>query len=267
MAYFQFIWKSHRNFLLFTMITLSLFQFIILKFVTTFDYSSIMMILLEQLPENVRAMFGEDFISMLTVEGAAAFGFNHPMVLVILSIAAITIPSRHIAGEVETGTLELVLSLPIKRIKLLLNLWISAAVFLFIIIFFALCSSLLSIHIFHQLTTELFVKMLKISSNLWMLFMFIMSLSMLLSSFGKEGNKVAIRVAGITLIFYVLHFLSSMWETIRFTKPFNFFEYYQPEDLMVGYRSFSLHAVVLSSAILVFLIVSLYQFNRRDVPG
>jgi ABC-type transport system involved in multi-copper enzyme maturation permease subunit len=142
------------------MIIISLFQFLILKLVTTIDYSAFIINLVEQLPDIVQEMFGEDFISMLTVEGAAAFGLNHPLVLVILSIGAITIPSRHIAGEAETGTLELVLSFPVKRIKLLFNLYISAVVFLFLIIFCALCSSVLSISIFHQLTNELFVKML-----------------------------------------------------------------------------------------------------------
>ena len=267
MSYFYFIWKSHRSFLLFSMIIISLFQFLILKLVTTIDYSSIIMNLFEQLPEFVRAMFGDDFISMLTVEGAAAFGLNHPLVLVILSIGAITIPSRHIAGEAETGTLELVLSFPVKRIKLLLNLYISAGVFLFLIIFCAFCSSVLSINIFHQLKFVLFVKMLKIGLNLWLLFVFIMSLTMVLSSFEKEGNKVSIRVAGITLVFYLLHYLSSLWDTIQFTKPFNIFTYYQPEDLMTGQRSFLLHFMVLSSLTLLCLLVSIYQFNRRDIPG
>ena len=267
MSYFYFIWKSHRNFLLFSMIVISLFQFLILKLVTTIDYSAIIMNLLEQLPEFVRTMFGEDFVSMLTVEGAAAFGLNHPLVLVILSIGAITLPSRHIAGEVETGTLELVLSFPVKRIRLLLNLYFSAVVFLFLIIFYALCSSVLAIGIFHQLTSALFVKMFKIGCNLWLLFVFIMSLTMVLSSFEKEGNKVGIRVAGITLVFYLLHYLSSWWNTIQFTKPFNVFTYYQPEDLMTGQRSFLLHFMVLSCLILLCLFVSIFQFNRRDIPG
>lgn len=136
MSYFYFIWKSHRSFLLFSMIIISLLQFLILKLVTTIDYSSI-----------------------------------------------------------------------------------------------------------------------------------IMSLTMVLSSFEKEGNKVGIRVAGIALVFYLLHYLSSLWNAIQFTKPFNIFTYYQPEDLMTGQRSFLLHFMVLSSLILLCLLVSIYQFNRRDIPG
>ena len=133
MSYFCFLWKSHRSFLLFSIFFISLFQFLILRLVTTIDYYSTIMYFMNQLPETVQAMFGDDFISMLTVEGAAALALNHPLVLVILSIGAIAIPSRHIAGEAESGTLELILSFPLKRIQLLLNLYISAVVFLFLI--------------------------------------------------------------------------------------------------------------------------------------
>ena len=267
MSYFYFIWKSHRSFLLFSMFFISLFQFLILRLVTTIDYYSTIMYFIDQLPENIQAMLGRDFISMLTVEGAAALALNHPLVLVILSIGAIMIPSRHIAGEAETGTLELVLSFPLKRIKLFLNLFISAVVFLFLIILCALCSSLLSISILHQLTFVLFTKMLKIGCNLWLLFVCIISLTLVLSSFEKEGTKVGIRVAGITLVFYLLHYLSLLWDAIKFTKPFNIFTYYQPQDLMTGQRSFLLHLLVLSSLIVLCLIVSMVQFNRRDIPG
>jgi ABC-2 type transport system permease protein len=248
-------------------VVISAFQFLILKVVTTIDYSGMMSLLLEQLPKNVQAMIGEDFISLHTVEGAAALALNHPLVLAILSIGAIIIPARHIAGEAETGTLELVLSFPVARTRLLLNLWLSAVLFLFFIILFAVCASVSAIHIFHQLTAGLFVKMITIGCNLWVLFVFVMNLSLLLSSFGKEGNKVGIRVAGITLIFYLFHYLSSLWDTISFTKPFNFFTYYQPEDLMTGNRSFLLHVAVLFSLTLICLLVSLFQFNRRDIPG
>jgi ABC-type transport system involved in multi-copper enzyme maturation permease subunit len=267
MAYFYFILTFHRNFLIFSALVISAFQFLFLRLVTTIDYPAMTSYILEQLPENLQTLFGEEFLSMRTVEGAAAFGLNHPLVLVILFIGAIIIPSRHIAGEAETGTLELVLSFPVARTGLLLNLWGTALSFLFFIVLMAVSSSLISIYLFHQLSAGLVVKIVAIGCNLWLLSAFVMSLSLLLSSFGKEGNQVGIRAAGITLIFYVLHYLSSLWETIKFIKPFNFFTYYQPEDLMTGERSFSLHFIVLFSLILICLLVSLFQFNRRDIPG
>lgn len=267
MIYFRFLWRSHRNFLLFCMAVISLLQFLILKLVTTLDTAGMMPMLLEQLPEGVKTMFGDDFLSMASVEGAAAIGMNHPLVLVILSLVAILIPSRHLAGEIETGTLELLLSFPIQRTRLLLGLFASTGAFLLMIVLSAWVSSLLSISIFHELTPLLFVKQTKVSCNLLLLAVTIMSLSLLLSSMEKDGNKVGSRAAGITLFFFLLHYLSSLWETIRFTKPFNIFNYYRPNDLMSGQRSFLLHLAVLGTLIVLCLAASLVQFHRRDIPG
>ena len=267
MTYIFFIWKSHRGLLLVSMIFISIIQFLILKMVTTIDYSEMLPQLLSQLPENIRALFGDDAFSMATVEGAAAAGLNHPLVLVMLSLAAVMIPSQHIAGEAETGTLELILSFPVRRTTLLINLYVSAVVFLFGVILCALCASLLSISLFHQLTSVLFVKLLTICCNLWLLFICIMSITMVLSVFEKDGNKVGMRAASVVLFFYLLHYLSSIWDAIRFTKPFNIFNYYQPTALMNDQRSFLLHFSVLFTLILICFFVSIYQFNRRDIPG
>jgi ABC-type transport system involved in multi-copper enzyme maturation permease subunit len=244
----------------------SILQFLILKLMTTID-TNMFTYFLQQLPESIRAMFGEEFVSRQSVEGIAAFGFNHPLVLVMLSIGAILIPSRHIAGEAETGTLELILSLPVKRVQLIFNLCLSVFLFLFLIVVCGLGASLLSISIFHQLSLTISVKMLKISCNLLLLFILIMSMTMMLSTFEKEGNKVSIRAAGITLVFYLLHYLSPLWDAIKFTQPYNIFTYYQPGNLITGQRSFLQHVIVLSSLILICLCVSFYQFNRRDIPG
>ena len=267
MAYFYFLWRCHRGFLLFALLVIALFQFLILRVVTKIDPSPLILGLLDRIPENIKTMVGEEFFSMLTVEGTAAFAMSHPLVLVILAITAIMIPSHHIAGEAESGTLELLLSFPVKRTHLLVNLFGSGSAFLFVIILCALVTSLLSINGFHELTMETALKLAGIALNLWLLFVFIHSLTMVLSTFGKEGGKVAMRAAGITLVFYLLHYLSSLWEAIRFTKPFNIFTYYQPTALMSGEREFWLNYTVLSALILVCLTISVIQFNRRDIPG
>jgi ABC-type transport system involved in multi-copper enzyme maturation permease subunit len=266
MEYARFIWRNNRGFLAFALIVVALFQFLLLRVVTGLEISPMISSLVEGMPANVRRMIGQEALSMLTVEGAAAFGFNHPLVLVIMAIAAITIPARHIAGEVENGTLELLLSFPLERVRLLLQLFASGALFLLLIALLALASSLGSIAFFHRLSADTALTLAGIACNLWLLFTLVASLALLLSSFGREANKVALRAAGATLVFYLLHYLSSMWEAIAFTKPFNIFTYFQPTALMSGQRSLGLHAAVLSVLIVVLLAASAFQFSRRDVP-
>jgi ABC-2 type transport system permease protein len=266
MTYAGFVWKNNRGFLAFALIVVALFQFLLLRVVTSFDIPPIMQSALQGMPESVRKVVGQDALSMLTVKGTAAFGFNHPLVLVIMAIAAIMIPARHVAGEVETGTLELLLSLPIKRATLLLRLFASTALFLLLIAAAALASSLGSIALFDRLAADTALRLAGIACNLWLLFTCVASLALLLSTFGREANKVALRAAGVVLVFYLLHFLSSMWDPLAFTQPFNVFTYFQPTALMSGERSLGLNAAVLAVLIVALVGGSAFQFDRRDVP-
>ena len=63
---------------------------------------------------------------VVSVDGAIAFGYAHPMVLVMTCFVAILLPSRHLAGEIEDGTLELLLALPVRRPTITFSLWLSS---------------------------------------------------------------------------------------------------------------------------------------------
>jgi len=266
MGYIRLIWRNNRGFAIFSMVFITLLQFLILYLVTTFDTLAIVSAILDQIPEKMRIFLNESFFNMLTFDGAAAFGFNHPLVLAVLAINAINIPVHHISRELETGTLELLLAHPFKRQSLIISLWFSGCIILCAIIVAALIGSFSAIALFHQLSMGILLKMFKISFNLWMLFVLIFTYTLLIASFGKTGNKAGNISAVVTFVFYMLHFLSQLWSSIEFTKPFNIFTYYEPQNLMFKQDNIILNSVALGSLILICLLLSLWQFNRRDIP-
>ena len=266
MGYIRLIWRNNRGFAIFSMVFITLLQFLILYLVTTFDTLAIVSAILEQIPEKMRMFLNESFFNMLTFDGAAAFGFNHPLVLAVLAINAINIPVHHISRELETGTLELLLAHPFKRQSLIISLWFSGCIILCAIIVAALIGSFSAIALFHQLSMGILLKMFQISFNLWMLFVLIFTYTLLIASFGKTGSKAGNISAVVTFVFYMLHFLSQLWSSIEFTKPFNIFTYYEPQNLMFKQDNIILNSVVLGSLILICLLLSLWQFNRRDIP-
>ena len=111
------------------------------------------------------------------------------------------------------------------------------------------------------------LKLLQIVFNLWLLFVLIFSFTLLLASFSREGSKTGARAAAITLVFYLLHFLSGIWDTLKFTRPVNIFTYYQPAKLMFELESARVNVAVLTVLTGICLAVSLWQFKRRDIPG
>jgi len=265
MAYFRLILRNNRGFAVFSIIFITLLQFLILYIISTFDTMSIISAILEQIPERIKVFLNDSFFNMLTFDGAAAFGFNHPLVLAVLAINAINIPVHHISRKMESGTLELLLAHPFKRHSLIISLWLSGCVILFVIIFTALIGSFSAIILFHNLSMSVFIRLIQIGLNLWLFFILVLSYTLLIATFGKMGSKAGNISAVITLIFYLLHFLSQLWSTIEFTIPFNVFTYYEPQKIMFGMGNIILDSSVLGSLIFVCLMISLWQFNRRDI--
>jgi ABC-2 type transport system permease protein len=265
-AYIRLVWRNHRTFALFSMIFIMSFQFLILFLVTTFDTKAIFSVILEQLPPAMKAFLQDSFFNMLSYDGAAAFGLNHPIVLTLLVINAINIPAHHISGELETGTLELLLAHPVKRRTLLLSLWTSGSLIILAIVTMALIGSCTSIIIFHHLTGSIFTHLLEITLNLGLLITLIFTYTLLIAVFGKSGFKAGNMSAAITFFFYLLFFLAQLWSKISLTNYFNIFYYYQPQKLMFGQGNFFRDVVILLSVIMLSLAISMRQFGKRDLP-
>jgi ABC-2 type transport system permease protein len=265
-TYFRLIWKNHRSFALFSMVFITLLQFLILYLITTFNIPAIIQTLLIQMPEKIKVYLSESFFSTLTLDGATAFGFNHPLVLALLAINAINIPVLHITREMESGTLELLLAHPFRRQILISKLWLSGCLLLLAIILAALAGSVSAVYIYHQLTTDLFLKILMIGFNLWLLYVLIMSFTLLIAVSVKTGSKAGNYAAILTLVFYLMYFLSQLWDAISFTKPFNIFTYYEPQKLMFGKGTFFMDCSVLTGLILFCFLLSRRLFIRRDIP-
>jgi ABC-2 type transport system permease protein len=251
---------------MFSLSLITLFQFLLLYLVTTFDTAAMLSAILEQMPPMMKAFMQDSFFSMLTYDGAAAFGFNHPIVMALLVIVAINIPAYHITRETENGTLELLLAHPFNRRKLIFSLWISGALILVLIIFSALIGSYLSIYIFHELTMQAVINLARIGLNLWLLVFLIFSYTILIAVFARQGLKAGNLSAVITLIFYLLYFLAQFWDVLSFSKSLNIFTYFEAQDLIAGGGNFRRDALVLGAAVIICFGISLRRFERKDIP-
>jgi len=266
LTYPLYILKVHRGLIIFSMVLVAFFQFLIIWLMSSINYVPIMEAILNQLPPQMKIIFNQEFMNRLSIDGAAAFGFNHPIVLTVLGIVAIILPTRHIAGEIETGTLELLLSYPVSRKKLIISLTASCATILMAIIVTEWIGSFSALIIFNHFSMAMFGQLIKIGLNLWILLCLISSYSLLISVYGREGGKYGLRSAGITLIFYFLNFIATLWESLGFTQVVNPFHYYQPQKLMFGEQSFAVSTAVLLTATIFFFITAHLHFSKRDIP-
>lgn len=265
-TYLFLTWRLYRGLIIFSALFVGFIQFLIIWIFASFDYMPIIEALLNQLPQQLRILFSEQFFTYLSIKGAAAFGFNHPLVLFLLGLLAITSSSRQIAGESENGILELQLAYPIRRRTLFITLWISISFMLFVVIMSGLLGSLLALYLKGKFSVDIIIQLIKIVVNLWFLFLLIITYSLLLSCVGREASKSGTQGAAITLLFYFTFFLGGIWKPLAPLQAFNIFNYYQPQKLMFNDVNFGINLLILMSLIMIGFAIGLRQFIKRDIP-
>ena len=264
-SYFKHILKSHMGFLIFALVFIPVIQFLLIDVFTGLETKPFLDSVMQMMPNQFKMIIGDQFFSTLSVEGAAAFGLNHPIVLTIIIILIFSITSKHIAGTIEHGSMELLLSLPLKRNTIILRLWTISQLILAVLVVSAILGLIIGVSVFDNIDSGLMLKIFKIGLNLWFLMITIMSFSLMISAFMKEAAQ-AVSLSAITiLIFYFIDILSSLWKPLEFFKPFNIFNYYLPQKLLIGERNLMHHLPVLFSLSIIFLIIGLWQFKRRDI--
>jgi len=259
--------KEHFSFLIFALLLVGSFQILMLTLVVEADILNITQIFFSKFPPQLQQFFGEEFIAQFSISGAVAFGYNHPIVLIFLAIIAIMLPAKHIAGEIEDGTLELLVSLPIKRIKLSFSLWILSVLMPLIAIIGGWSGTLIGMMIYPQTSNLPFVKIFQIGINLWLLILTINGYTFLFSAYSREGNRVTLRAAGVTLFFFFLNYTVKLWSAVSFLKPFTIFSYYQPQQIVTGQASLIENIGILAALTTIFLIIAFRKINKMDIPG
>jgi ABC-type transport system involved in multi-copper enzyme maturation permease subunit len=265
--YLAHLLRSHRVLLAAAFLLVAAFQVLILTLVRTFDLPALLEGMMRQVPLPMQQVMGEEFLAQFSVSGAVAFGYNHPMVLVTLMLVAILLPARHVAGEIEDGTLELLFSLPVRRLSVAATLWGASGLALLVLVLGCGLGSSVAMLLYPEARVVPAGALLRLGLNLWVLAFAISSLTLLLSAHTREGGKASLRAAGLTLLFYFAALTARLWTAAAFLGPFSPFHYYRPQDIIRATAPWARDVAVLALLALATGTFAVYRITRRDIPG
>ncbi len=216
---------------------------------------------LHQLPDTVRSLFGaQDLFSPVGYLNSRIFYLLLPL---MLSILAIGLGSSLIAREESEGTLELLLSRPISRGKLLLSKALAGLLVILVVAGIATLALLILVKAVGLAVPLPLVAFAALqATSLAILFG---ALALAIASFGRLGRGASIGIASlIGLGSYIVASLESNvhWlETPAKALPYH---YYNPISVLYGSYTWMVTAVFLLISVALVLI-SWLAFRRRDV--
>ena len=75
----------------------------------------LMLDLLEKMPGFMKNVIGGEILEVGNITGFIAIGYQHPLVLTLYMIFAVCVPTGLLAGHVQNGTMELILSRSVTK--------------------------------------------------------------------------------------------------------------------------------------------------------
>ncbi|MCX7623738.1 MAG: ABC transporter permease subunit [Thermomicrobium sp.] len=219
---------------------------------------------LQQYPEFLFRIFGIDpqrvlFTSFAGFMHAETFGFIWPataLIFVVLSGAAV------VAQEVERGTAEFWLSVPLSRVRLLASKQLALLTGILVIVLTSAVALAASAAAFGgELTGRGLGQLVLALTSFLVAFG---GMATLASALTSERSKAAGLVGGVILLMYLAWILSGLAEEARWLRYFSLLTAYDPQAAMLGELAWYKPAIHL----LVGLgtgIAALSAFARRDI--
>lgn len=221
--------------------------------------------LIKNYPESFMKAFNFDIKSFTTVEGYLSteqFSFVWPIILIFMMVG---FAGASLAGEIEKGTIEILLSGAVSRTKLFLSRYFAGLFMLIIFVVLSIFAALPLSRLYDiSFSSGNFVTMAILG------FMFgvsIFSIGMFLSSIFSDRGKVFFITGGLMVVMYVLNILSAIKLNLDVLKYFSFFYYFNPSKALVHNQIDHWSYLVFLGTALVLTILGLIIFQKRDIAA
>jgi len=249
--------------LIYTLSSIALLWMYIALFPSFKDQSASLEALIKNYPESFLKAFNFDIKSFTTLEGYLAteqFSFVWPIMVIFMTIG---FSGSALAGEIEKGTIEILLSQPISRAKLFFSRYLAGLLMLILFVIFSVFSVLpLSLAYNISFSSENFMTMAVLGL---MFSAAIYSIGIFLSSVFSDKGKVFFISGGLLVGMYVLNILSALKENLSDLKYFSFFYYFNPAKALIYQQIDPWAYGVFLGVTFVLTTLGLIIFSRRDI--
>ncbi len=213
----------------------------------------------------ISAFLGTDAGAVIGPAAMCAMAWAHPIVLALVWSLTILICTRVPAGEVDRGTVDVLLSLPVTRTGVYLSetlVWTLAGA---IVIGLGLCGNILGAWSIETRLSGTVAQRAWVSANLFALYLAVGGAAWLASALcDRRGRAVAV-VLAMLIASFVLNFLAAFNETIRRFSFLSVMDYYRPLFVLQGDTRPGKDISVLLTVGIVCWILGALVFTRRDV--
>jgi hypothetical protein len=213
----------------------------------------------------IQALLGDDLGERIGPQSLQAIIWVHPTVLALIWAQEIVFCTRVPPGEIDRGTIDVLLSWPISRRGIFLTESLfSAAIGL------ALCLSMFAGHFLarqfaNSAAPPELTRVLLVLANLYCMYLAVAAVTLLIASLSNHRGRAMAAIFAMVLASFLLNFLVQFWPQVERLGWLSILHYYRPAETLATGRLAWPHLTVLLSITGIAWIVADEIFARRSI--
>jgi ABC-type transport system involved in multi-copper enzyme maturation permease subunit len=213
----------------------------------------------------LQALLGERLGATINAETIQSIIWVHPTVLALLWAQETVFCTRVPAGEIDRGTIDVLLSWPFSRRKLF-----AAETFVWLTSGLALVLALLLGHFIGRSlsatdTPHSWKNVFRVAANLYSVYIAVGGIALLVSSISDRRGRAMAGVFGLVLASFLLNFLVQFWTAVEVFSWLSVLNYYRPSQILATGQLPVRDIVVLLSVGVTAWLAALEIFARRNI--
>lgn len=178
------------------------------------------------------AVLGTEVGEEITARAMQSLLWVHPTVLALIWAHEITLCTRTPAGEIDRGTIDFLLSLPVSRWKVYLSesvVWLTTGAFVLTLGYLGHRVAAPSMP--QEMRPEPMIAA-RVLFNLYLLYFAVGAFALLVSSASNRRGWAMAFVFGVVIASFLLNFTAQLWEPAKPFAILGVMQYYRPAEIM-----------------------------------
>ncbi|TKJ37360.1 MAG: hypothetical protein CEE38_07605 [Planctomycetes bacterium B3_Pla] len=219
----------------------------------------------EMLPDFIKAFMGGEILEVGNIAGLIAIGYQDPFVLLLYMLYAVGVPTALLAGEVQRGTMELILSRQTTKTQIYICAGLITIVGMYALVLIMFTGTVVATRLYDFYQEVPLYSFFKIAIVGGMLASAVGGIALLAAACFRRGLAVSLTV-GYLVVNYFISIIADWWPRMKWMEPATIFNYvdgpamFEKPGWPIG------DMCVLISLLIVSTVAGGIIWSRRDLP-